>query len=242
MTLLIISFIAGILTVLAPCVLPLLPVIIGGSVSESKNKLKPYVITGSLAVSIVLFTLLLKATTAFISIPQSFWTILSGTILIFFALTFLFPSLWAKIISKFKFGQAGNRWLAVGSKKGGFTGDVIMGLALGPVFSSCSPTYFVILATVLPASFLLGTVYLIAYALGLSLILLLISLLGQRFANHLGRLSDPKGWFKKVIGILFLIVGIAIITGLDKTFEAYLIVQGFDFTGLEHILLERVDG
>ena len=50
--LLLVSLIAGVLTVAAPCVLPLLPIIVG-----------------SLAVSVILFTLLLKATTASLGIP-----------------------------------------------------------------------------------------------------------------------------------------------------------------------------
>ena len=107
--------------------------------------------------------------------------------------------------------------------------------------SSCSPTYFVILATVLPASFFLGTTYLIAYAIGLSGILLLIALLGQRFVGGLNKLSDPKGWFKKSIGVLFLLVGLSIMTGFDKTIEAYLVDLGFDFTGIEQRLLENVE-
>jgi cytochrome c biogenesis protein CcdA len=47
MSLLIITFIAGILSSLAPCVLPLIPVIIGGTLTEAKNKYKPFIITGS---------------------------------------------------------------------------------------------------------------------------------------------------------------------------------------------------
>ena len=71
MELLPISFIAGVLTILAPCVLPLLPIIIGGSLTEKSIK-RPIIITVSLALSIVLFTLILKVSTAFITIPESF--------------------------------------------------------------------------------------------------------------------------------------------------------------------------
>ena len=64
MLLLLISFIAGVLTILAPCVLPLLPVIIGGSISgKTKEKSRPYIIAASLAASLVVFTLLLKLST-----------------------------------------------------------------------------------------------------------------------------------------------------------------------------------
>lgn len=242
MALLVISFIAGVLTVLAPCILPLLPVIIGGSVSDGSSKWKPYVVTGSLAVSVILFTLILKVSTALISIPQSFWTWFSGIIILLFAITMLFPNLWAKLSHKTGAERASNTWLAKASQKNHFGGDILLGAALGPVFSTCSPTYFIILATVLPQSFAVGFVNLLAYALGLSLILLLISILGQKFANKLGILSNPQGWFKKLIGILFLLVGIAIITGLDKKLEAYILDLGFfDITKVENSLLENIN-
>jgi len=240
MTLLLISFIAGLLTVLAPCVLPLLPVIIGGSVSDTRSKLKPYIVTASLAVSVIVFTLILKVSTAFIDIPQSFWQWFSGAILILFAATMLMPKMWAKVMSKFKFGKKSNTFLAKAHQKQSLKGDILLGAALGPVFSSCSPTYFIILATVLPQSFAVGLVNLIAYALGLSIILLLISIIGQRFVHKLNLLSNPEGWFKKVIAIIFLIVGLSVITGVDKTFEAYLLEKGlFDITAVETKLLEK---
>jgi len=81
MTLLLASFLAGILTILAPCVLPVLPVVLAGSLGE-KQKWYPYLVILSLAVSIVLFTVILKVSTIFIDIPQSFWKYLSGGILI----------------------------------------------------------------------------------------------------------------------------------------------------------------
>lgn len=93
MSLAFISFIAGILTILAPCVLPILPVILAGSVTE-KKWWYPYVVTLSLALSIVIFTVLLKASTLFIDIPSSFWKYLSGTILLVLGLVYIFPHIW----------------------------------------------------------------------------------------------------------------------------------------------------
>lgn len=81
MTLFLASFLAGILTILAPCVLPVLPVVLAGSLGE-KQKWYPYLVTLSLALSVVLFTVVLKVSTIFIDIPQSFWKYLSGGILI----------------------------------------------------------------------------------------------------------------------------------------------------------------
>lgn len=83
MLLLIISFFAWVLTILAPCALPLLPIILAWSVEEN-NKKWPYIIIVSLAISMIVFSILLKATTFFIWVPQSFWAMFSGGLIFCF--------------------------------------------------------------------------------------------------------------------------------------------------------------
>jgi cytochrome c-type biogenesis protein len=239
MTLIIISFIAGVLTVLAPCSLALLPIVIGGSASDSKNKLKPFVIVGSLAFSIIVFTLLIRVSTLVINVPNSFWTLFSGGILTVIGLIMLFPLVWAKFTHKFGADQTSNKWLAKASYKGGFVGDILTGFALGPVFSSCSPTYFIILAAVLPESLFNGIFLLLIYVLGLAALLLPIAILGQKFVGKLTFAADPKGWFKKSIAILILIIGIAILTGVDKKIETALIDSGFNISNVEEGILDK---
>ena len=100
----IISFIAGVLTVAAPCILPLLPVIVGGSVlhgstqSDRASLKHPFVIVLSLALSVFVFSLLLKASTLFLGIPTAIWGVVSGGIVLLFGTTLLFPSLWEKLM------------------------------------------------------------------------------------------------------------------------------------------------
>ena len=231
------------LTVLAPCILPLLPVIIGGSLSdggtEGFNKKKTFTIILSLAASVIIFTLLLKASTLFIHIPEYVWKWISGGIIIFLGLVTIFPSLWEnKLLAKLS--TQSNMVMGQGYQKKSFWGDVTIGAALGPVFSTCSPTYFIVLATVLPVNFFLGITYLLTYVVGLCLSLLVVSIVGQKIMNKLGVAADPKGWFKKTLGILFLIVGIAIIGGFDKKTQLFLLNSGFfDVTRIEQKLLEK---
>ena len=136
--------------------------------------------------------------------------------------------------------MGGNAVVGSGYTKKSIWGDVTIGAALGPVFSSCSPTYFLILAAVLPASFLLGTVYLLAYIAGLSAVLLLIAVLGQRFIGKITWAADPHGWFKRGLGVIFIVVGLAIFTGLDKQFEAFILNAGFNTVQFENSLLEDI--
>jgi cytochrome c biogenesis protein CcdA len=242
MTLLFVSFIAGVLTVLAPCILPLLPVVLGSSVG-ARSKVTPFIVIGSLALSILLFTYLLKASTAFIDIPPYVWGYISGGILIVFGLLMLFPRLWERLPWLSQTSAGANKLVGEGYQKKSVWGDVLIGAALGPIFSSCSPTYFVILATVLPASFFLGTVYLLAYIGGLVLVLTLIALLGQRLTNKLQFAADSRSWFKRGIGALFLIVGLFIMTGYDKNLRTWVLDRGYidGVLDFELQLLEQVE-
>lgn len=232
------SLLGGVLTILAPCVLPLLPIIIGGSLAD-KNPLRPYVITGSLALSIIVFSLALKASTALISIPPSFWKWVSGGIVLFFGFTLLFPHGWERLAAVLKLGQTSQGALNKSSQRKGILGMVLMGMALGPVFASCSPAYFLILGPVLQESWFWGVINLVVYAFGLSAIMLLIALTGQKFMGTLKKAADPNGWFKKILGALFILIGIGIILGYDKKVEAWIISQGyFGVTAFEERLVE----
>lgn len=237
MTFLFIAFAAGILTVLAPCILPLLPAIIGGSVSGDRDLRRASIITLSLGVSVVVFTLVLKASTAFITIPPLFWKLLSGGLLLAFGCVTLFPALWEHLRFTNALLRTGNRAVAIGDRKKSIWGDIIVGAALGPVFTSCSPTYFIVLATVLPAHPLEGFLYLLAYAAGLSLSLLALSIVGQRLADRLGASSDPRGILKRSIGALFIVLGLAVVTGWDVRLAASLPPSAYGISGIEQKLL-----
>lgn len=231
--LLILSFIAGVLTVAAPCVLPLLPVVVGGSLlgSPKENKdrqwLRPLIIAASLAISVILFTLLIKATTTLLGVPQVVWQIISGSIVMLLGLNFLWPQAWSSLASKTGFFTNSNLLLGKAYKKMGLSGAILIGAALGPVFSSCSPTYALIVATILPVSFATGLLYLTAYAVGMSATLLLVAYMGKVFIDKLHWLSNPDSWLKRFIGILFIAVGLMVIFGLDKKLQAYVLEQGW---------------
>lgn len=241
MVLLILSFVAGVLTVLAPCILPLLPVIIGGSISgQAKQKKRPYIIAISLTVSLLLFTLLLKASTVLIGIPPHLLSYISGGIILILGLVSLFPMAWDRLIGTSGLQAASQRLLGRGSaNKGEYVGPVLTGAALGPVFSSCSPTYAFILATVLPRNFASGFIYLIAYSLGLVLVLLAIGIYGQRAISRFAWATNPHGWFKRIIGILFIIVGLSVISGYDKKAEIWLIAHLPNISTVEQKLFKK---
>ncbi len=233
------ALVAGILTVLAPCVLPLLPVIVGGSVAAqptagdgggvavaTRARIRaPLVITASLGVSIVIFTLLLKATTALIGIPPSVWEWVSGLLLIGLGLVFAFPTAWEQISIALRLQSRTGTRLTAARQREGTLGQILTGAALGPVFTSCSPLYGYVVVTVLPAEPVRGLVLLFTYVLGLCATLLAIALLGQRAVSKVRWAADPEGWFRRGLGFVFIAIGVLVLTGWMKDIETWLIAN-----------------
>lgn len=251
------ALVAGMLTVLAPCSLSLLPVVLGGSLMPNAGGVsqgaggvsagtaggsagsagvgsgsgaltvpdhsRALVVVGSLAASVVLFTLVLKASTALIAVPPAVWRWLSGGLLVALGIGLLAPSLWDRISFATGLSGRGSAALSRASRRGGRRGAVLTGLVLGPVFSSCSPLYGYVVVTVLPSSPVRGVALLLAYVAGLSVVLLAIALLGQRLVARLRFAADPEGPLRRVVGTVFVILGVLILTGLLTRIESGLL-------------------
>lgn len=237
-----ISVLAGILTVLAPCILPLLPIIIGSSEPEQGRHIsrRALVVILSLSFSVILFTLLLKASTLLIDIPQTFWNIFSGVTIIAVGFSIVFPTLWEHLPGVSKISTLGNKAIGSGYQKKNYKGDMLIGLALGPVFTTCSPTYLFIIATILPAGFVTGLVYLLGFTLGLAISLTLIAFFGGQLVNRITSNMGAANNVKKIFGILIIVVGIAILTGYDKIIETAILDAGYGATiNFEENLIQR---
>jgi cytochrome c-type biogenesis protein len=240
-TFLLISVLAGVLTVLAPCILPLLPIVVGASESGARHiSRRALVVITSLAVSIIIFTLLLKASTIFITIPPSVWTWFSSIMLAVLGITFLAPALWAKLKFVQLVALRSNKTVGRGYVKNGVAGDVLMGVALGPVFSTCSPTYLYIIATVLPASYIVGLAYLLGFVFGLALALLAIAYFGQQLVNRISSHFTTASKLKQVFGLVLILLSIAILFGWDKQLESKILDSGYGATiDLEESFIKR---
>jgi len=230
------SLLAGVLTVLSPCALPLLPVILGGSLQD-KSKKRPLIIIASLAVSILVFTLVVKAGVIFLNIDEYSLRILSGLVLLLLGIFTFFPNLWGGIAVKLGANQSSAEGMQKANQSKGTASAILTGLALGPVFTTCSPMFGYILFAILPVSLGEGLFYIIMFITGLSVFLYLISALGQQLISKTKWAVNPNGNFKKILGILFIVIGIMIIFKIDKYIESFLLEQPI----IQNILLNRVE-
>ncbi|QOD92951.1 DUF3179 domain-containing (seleno)protein [Chryseoglobus sp. 28M-23] len=241
MELLPLSLLAGVLTVLSPCVLPLLPVILAGSAAESGRR-SVYLIIGSLAVSVVAFTLLIRGASALLGVPNDVWLIVSGALVLFIGVTLAFPAVWERISVRTGLQRASGELVDSSAQRTGVTRPLLLGLSLGPIFTSCSPTYGLILAAVLPTSFGVGVANLVAYTVGLSAVMLLIALGGQSVTRRMRWAVNPHGVFRRALGGLLIVIGALIATGVIKDVEAWLVERGIlGAVVLEQGILDQVD-
>jgi hypothetical protein len=87
-------------------------------------------------------------------------------------------------------------------------------------------------------SIIAGIGYTSVYAIGLSLMLTIIAIGGRSIISRFRGIADERGWFKKILGGIFLIVGFAIITGFDKKLETIVIAK-FDISHVEESIIDR---
>ena len=220
-----VSIIAGMLTIFAPCIFPLLPVLLGASVG-SRQRHKATRIIISLLASVLIISLLLYALTSVFPIQQSLLRAISGLLLLFIGTTMLFPDLWEKVTAR-TLSQSSNGLLAKAMKNDSAFGDYLVGAALGPVFSSCSPTYGIIVATILPVSVFDGLFYLVCYLIGLGVVFSLIAIAGSVITKRFSWIANPHGWIKRIVGIIIIFIGILVLFNIDKLFEAWLLNNDF---------------
>ncbi len=237
MILLLTSLLAGIFSVLAPCVLPMLPLLLSGSPSNGRIR-SPWRLIAGLCVSIFAFSILLKSTTLLLGVPVSIWKAISGGIVLLYGITIVWPLVWEKIANGLGIANFAYSTNAKSNKRQDGLGDVILGASLGPIFSVCSPTYALIVASILPASPIKGVVYLLTYLLGLATMLFAIAIGGRKVVIKMGWSANPNGSFRRVLGIVLIVLGLLILTGLDKEILSTLVQSGlFDWQiSLENFL------
>jgi cytochrome c biogenesis protein CcdA len=160
-------------------------------------------------------------------VSQQTWQLISGVIVLLFGIVTLFPSVWERSAVLLKLPQAGQKASAKALKQTGAWGDALLGASLGPIFSACSPTYGLIVAVILPKNPSEGLVYLLAFVAGLAAMLYLVLVGGSAVVRKLGWGINPHGWFKRIVGLLFVIVGISILTGFDKDILSWLVENGW---------------
>ncbi len=228
-TTLALAFLAGLLTTLSPCVLPVLPFVTASSLA--KNRLGPLALALGLLVTFVLVTLAISSSGELLGVNPAIIRRISGGILAAGGLLFLSARLTERLATSLS-GLTGR---AASLSQRSFGGPVLtefmVGILLGVVWTPCSgPSLGVALGLASQAGSV-GVAALVLSVFGMGAVIPLI-LFAYGARNLLGKVRGHAGLiggFKKGFGFLMFVFGILIAFDWDRYVERFLTTNLPDF-------------
>lgn len=218
------ALLAGLLSVLSPCVLPLIPIVIGAATGE--HRFGPAALAAGLALSFVAIGLFVATIGFSIGLDLDAFRAVAAVLLIAMGGVLLVPRLQAQVAAAA--GPVGS-WMQTqaGELPGhGLPKQFAIGILLGAVWSPCvGPTLGA--ASLLAArAENLGYVALtmLAFGIGAAIPLLLIGLMSRdALVRWRGRMLAAGSGGKAIMGLVLVATGLLILTGLDKRLETILV-------------------
>lgn len=224
------SLLAGVLSILSPCVLPLVPILVGTALNT--HRYGPYALALGLAISFTAVGVFIATIGASIGIDQEVFRVIAAVLLITFGIVLLSSTLQEKFASATAgIGGSGNNLLSKVSTDS-LSGQFILGLLLGVVWSPCVGPVLGATITLASQGANLGHVILVMalFGFGAGLPLILLGLLSRQAMMRVrSKLFTAGKIGKRILGAILLLVGLLIISGLDKQFEALIVAASPDW-------------
>lgn len=217
------AFLAGIVTILSPCILPILPIILSSTLKgQDIGKSRPMGVVVGFVLSFTFFTLFLSTLVNISGISPEALRLFSVIVILGFGISLLIPKF--QVLIERLFSKLSGFAPQV-STKTGFEGGVVIGLSLGLLWTPCVGP---ILASVISLA-ISGTVtfdaFLItlAYSLGTALPMFLIMIGGQSALKKVPWLLSNTEKIQKVFGVLMILTALGILTNVDRKFQSFIL-------------------
>lgn len=218
------SYVAGLLTLINPCVLPLLPIIIASAFQGSR--LGPLALAAGLVFS---FTVVGVSVTAFghlVGLNEQLLNRIASIMMIIFGLVLLIPQA-GTMLSRASAPLASGANSQLDRLQGtGIAGQAMVGVLLGAVWSPCiGPTLGGAISLAASGDNLLqAAVTMLFFGLGVATILLVLAY-GSRevLASRRERLMSWMPWARPIMGVTLLIVGLVLFFHLNRFIEIWLL-------------------
>lgn len=218
------AFVAGLLSILSPCVLPLVPIVLGAAVTA--HTLGAVALAAGLAISFTILGLTLALVGFGLGIDASALRSAAAVIMIALGIILVVPSWQAQLaVAGGPISSWADRRFG-GFAASGLAGQFAIGLLLGAVWAPCvGPT--------LGAASLLASqgrdlpqvaLTMAVFGVGAALPLVALGLLSRATLMRVrSRLMSAGKLGKGVLGVAFVVIGVAIVVGGDKRIEAALV-------------------
>lgn len=218
------GLLAGLLSTLSPCVLPILPILLGSATAAHPRA--PLALAGGLALSYAVIGTLIAWLGAAIGLDTTIFRTAGAVILGVLGLVLMSTSLQQRFATATSgIGDTGNNFIST-LNLNGLRGQFVIGLALGIVWSPCvGPTLgaAIVLASQgahLPQVALLMGVF----GLGAALPVIALAYLSRAAMMKVrGQLMQAGKTGKTILGLIMVTIAVMILSGADKPLEAWLV-------------------
>ena len=215
------SLLAGLVTVLSPCVLPVLPIVLSSSASQGKRR--PLGVITGLIISFSIFTLAISQIVKFLGLSAQTLRIIAVSVIGLLGLSMIIPKFneWIEKALSFIPNIAGNS-----HKEGsGFWPGFITGLSLGLVWAPCAGPILASVTALAATQELTfsAAIVVIFYAIGAGIPLLGIAYGGRSLIQKVPFLSKNLGKVQKVFGVVMILTAILIAMNADVLVTTWLL-------------------
>ena len=212
------AFLGGILTVAAPCILPMLPILLGANVGQGSKRRPLFIVLGFI-VSFAAASLVLSAIITHLGLSPN--ALRYGAIALLFVFSvFLVWPLPFELMSA-KLSGLINKANQVGQSQSGDTGALLLGLVLGIVWTPCAGPVLGSILTLIATQGSTGqaVILVLAYALGAGVPMLIIAYGSQYVTTKVRGIARYATRIQQIFGVLVFLLALAMIFQYDTVIE-----------------------
>ena len=216
------AFAAGLLTAAAPCILPLLPVLLGASIGR-QNRWRPFFLVAGFIIAFSGFAIVFGSFSTVLGLSHDTLRKVSIILLASFGILLLWPQPYEWLMARLN-GLLSFAGSIVGRAGSGNTGGLVIGLTLGLLWTPCAGPVLGSILTLIATSENLAhaALLLITYATGAGIPILLIAYGGQYATTEVRRLAPYAPALQRMFGAAVLLVAFAFYTQYDTVVAVWL--------------------
>jgi cytochrome c biogenesis protein CcdA len=218
------SALAGLVTILSPCILPILPILLGRSLRS--HPFGPLALVGGLALSFAVMGSLLGFSAQILG-PLSYGLRqVAILLLLLLGLGSIFPAIAYTVsgwITAFPLFRARSQ-PAISQRTPSLSAEFLVGTQLGLVWIPCAGPVLASILTlvVVEKATVPGFLALLAYALGAGIPMLLIAYSSQWLIGHLRGITPYMGLVQRIAGVCITLAAVGILLGWDQQIQIWL--------------------
>jgi len=236
------AFLAGVVTVLSPCILPVLPVVLSGGIGGGKAR--PWGVISGFTASFTVFTLTLSTLVQTLGLDPDLLRWVAAGLILVFGVVLVVPFLKDKFMAwTTALVSRSSSPVRPGKPTGGYWSGLVLGLGLGLVWTPCvGPIMASVITLALSQSVDASSIFItLAYTFGTAIPLFFIMIGGRTLLNKAPWFTKHSSGIQRGFGVLMVVTAVALFSGADRAFSTWLLTT-FPAYGSGLTAIENQDG